>query len=829
MNAEKFKGNIKNNNLNKDVKPIVIFIASSTPEKARDLQLISEAKGYPIIFEDINKLLGAFHHADEVNGTYVGNTKGKLDSVAHHIDWFRAALDENDKNSKDPERIKKYEKIKDYKERIENYLKERGLPEGTQMYIAAEDGGVALPKKVWDKMDLDGVPEEVKQKIGADLKHNGFTGPGSETAPVMSAMLGEYNMMNRIHKAVLSLDNDAGKIPMLQNCALNMMRINTGANDGIIEFEANTQNILHFPSNNSLDKLFKENGGRIGNFLYAKPEKCLDGDENKTIAEMGKDGIVKYSVRAKIVDEVYNKIFSKEIEEGYKPDYQHPHKDMVSNELYRVGAFGAHDNETLFNKICDLKLGKNFVIPKVGGNFSTASSYDILSHIEHTMANNDAFVLFPDMRKHKPYTRNEIENSKLDELKKLYTLSSLIVSKQLHARDSKKAILIMNNDGSWNNAISIHNNLSNIGMTKDFSVCIPSKLESGNDINIQSNSYYDVIGTPKGEKKTTYDQAASAVAELLKQHRRGYNVRKRSKSDFLKGDIEKSPENFGGYTVAVFCSASNENKYLNSSVKNMAYNLSKDGYGIIYGGGDRYTMGAVLDGVLERRQELANKYQEEFLKGNGNVTLSESVARKLAEVKAKEKTYIAGYSTRQILKSETKNGAFSPHLNYARQNRDINYRMADMLDNSNVIVAAPGGAGTVQEWTAALILNHYRPKEEQKPVIFFNPKLNKEQTQVWNVALRAVLGKDDYELLTNESTNKIIQEKREKRSKELGIYVETSGKKVVERISEMKQAHQEKENSKNNGHSNNQCLALPKSNSYVSLVGRTAPNVLPAP
>ncbi len=360
--------------VNNSVKPIVIFVASSTPEKARDLQIVAEYKHLPIIFEDINKLLGAFHHADEINGTYVGNTKGKLDSVIHHISAFRAG--------------NKTAKGQDYKERVENYLKERGLPAGTQMYIAAEDGGFALPQKVWNNIQvdgkIDGVPGDVLKKITPDSKYPEFTGPGSETAPVMSGMLGEYNLMKRVRDAVLSLGSDTGKIPMLQNCAFNMMKINEGAKDDIISVEAHTKNILHFPTDNSLDKLFKDNGGRIGNFLYAKPEKYLDkADEGKTIAEMGKEGIAKYSVRARIVDEIYNKMFSEEIKAGYKPDYQHPHKDKVSGQLFRVGAFGAHDNEALFDKIKALKLGKNFITPKVGGNFSAESSYDILRHIEH--------------------------------------------------------------------------------------------------------------------------------------------------------------------------------------------------------------------------------------------------------------------------------------------------------------------------------------------------------------------------------------------------------------------------------------------------------------
>ena len=757
--------------------PIVIFIASSTPEKARDLQLISEYRHLPIIFEDINKLLGAFHHADEVNGTYVGNTKGKLDSVIHHIAAFRGL---KDKKANEENKKKEESKIQDYKERIENYLKESGLPAGTQMYIAAEDGGFALPQKVWNNIQvggkIDGVPADVIKKIRPDSEHPDFTGPGSETAPVMSGMLGEYNLMKRVRDAVSSPGNNAGetpKIPILQNCAFNMMRINEGATDNIESFEAHTKNILYFPLDDSLDKLFKENGGRIGNFLYAKPEKYFKGDEGKTIAELGKEGIAKYSVRAKIVDQIYNRMFSKEIQAGYEPDYKHPHKG--GEQLFRVGAFGAHDNETLFNKIKDLKLAKNFVIPKVGGNFSAQSSYNILSHIEYTMANNDAFILFPDTPKNKPQTSEGIEDRRLTELKKLYTLSSLIVSKQLHARDARKPVIIMNHDGSWNNTLAIHNNLSNLGMTKDHSICLPKELESGNGINIQSNSYYDVIGTPKDGKKMNYDQTSEVVVELLKQHRKGYNVRKRSKSNFDELDKNNYPEknrpkNFDGYKVAMFCSASSENEHLNKAVKDLSYNLSKDGFGIIYGGGDRYTMGTVLDGVMQHRKEL--------MKGNGHAALSEE--------EAKAKTYIAGYSTRQILKSETSIGAFSPNLNYWQQNENIYQRMANMLDNSDVVVAAPGGAGTVQEWTAALILNNHLPKEKQKPIVFFNPKLNKENVQVWNVALKAVLGEEDYKTLTSENNTA----EKLKRSKELGIYVETTEPDVHTRISKLRIEHE---------------------------------------
>ena len=862
MSEQNITDSTKDEYSDKDGKPIVVFVATSTNEKIFNLKRIAEAKGCPIIFEDSNKLLGAFNHVNEVNGNYKDNANDKLASI--DIQGFRDAANYGDKlngskgddakraaegtlkveykaryknvfkKEASDEEVKKYiDQVINYKKRITNYLKDRGLPEeSTRMFFASEDGGFALPEDIWKQIaekHSDGIPKDVLSKIKPDEKHQGFTGPGSETAPVFSAVLGEYNFMLRVQKAIAELGKNGQEIPVLQNSVMHLEEFTKDSSGERIVFSADKINNLYLPDKGLMEEIFTGNAKKISTYDYSKPT----AEAKESIIERGEGGIINHGVRALLIDQIYDKIFGKK-EDKSQPDYKrpynynHPHIELVNeNHGYRVGAFafGSQDTNVVKTMLGDIKLGEGYAIsiPKSRPINEKTSSYDILNNIEHVVANNDAVLLFPDSSRHNAHSLAS-ENPKLAEIMKIYTLSSLSVNKQLNARDVNKPIPILNHDGSWDNAIAIHNNLSNIGMTKDYGIYQTNEVANKNGINIESNSYFDVIGTPKDGVRHSYEKTVAAATELLKEKRKGYNPRTPSQSPREESGIPPKSERYKDvYKVAMFCSASSENEHLNEAVKDISYNLVKSGSGIVYGGGDRYTMGAVLDGVLQRRQELTNKYHVELINGNGHASLSQNEeTRKVAEIKAKEATYIVGYSTRQILKSETTKAAFSPDLNYAKQNVNIYERMADMLDNSNVIVAAPGGAGTVQEWAAALILNHYRPKAEQKPIVFFNPVLNKDSTptQVWNVALKAVLGKDDYELLTEQTTNKIKLEKRERRSKELGIYVKTTEEDILKCISELKEEH-----NKNKG--DKKKLDFGKSNGYVPFVKeRSAPSVL---
>jgi predicted Rossmann-fold nucleotide-binding protein len=394
------------------------------------------------------------------------------------------------------------------------------------------------------------------------------------------------------------------------------------------------------------------------------------------------------------------------------------------------------------------------------GSSSSQNTYELLSNVEAMMKDSDAAVLLPDASK-KPAGA---EPASLQELMKLYTLFSLEVARQLNSRDMDKPVFIMNHDGSWDNALAIHHDLTNSNMTKEYNISLPAMhANEAGKVRVRSTSYFDVL-EGHDAKPVTFEDTQQVLLKLLGEKRKGYTRRHTNPDEVIEHGLTPDNDSTPDFKVAVFCSASSENDGLNRSVKQLSHDLVADDFGIIYGGGDRYTMGAVLDGVVQYRQELKAKSPE------------------LSDDYLKYKAWIAGYSTKQILKSETKLGKFSGELSYTKRTADIYQRMADMLEHCDAVVAAPGGAGTVQEWAAALILNKLHP-DNAKPIVFYDPPLNREQHQVWSTSLRLLLGEKDYTLLTSDSTP---AEQKLKRSQELGIYIEKSDESVKHRLLELR-------------------------------------------
>lgn len=742
--------------------PIVVFILTSTQEKIRDYQLIAKAKNLPIIFEDIHQILGSVHNADETGKDYEKNAFQKLDE--EKIAAFRAG---------------------EYDKRIVNYLNARGIPLTTQTYLATEDSGLSIEKPVWNKVDKDGIPEKVLNRMADRGKH---TGPGVETAPIISSVFGENNLMKRVHEAAASLGKkDVG---IKQNVTLIVTPISPGSKDKKHIFKAKKIQMLHSPSE---DPARNSESRKISNVDYIRNNKHSE----QSLMELGEKAITEHSFRSVVVDKFYKDFKANGLfKEGkpYAASEQNTavHSNGAAHE-FKVGSFGCLGHETISREMerifKDHKTGETSSMSPLHNivsdrrKASEKSSYQLLSNVENIMSRSDSIILFPDSLSSKKANghgngnghsnghsavKNTEEEKQLKTLEKLFVLYSLEVGKQLNPRDFEKPIIILNHDGSWNDALVIHNNLANMALTKEYSISLPAKFNNRSSVGVQSNSYYDVVGTPKGGEHYTYDATVSAALELLKEKSKNYTPR--ASASFKLEEKGDSPDKVDGFKVAFFCSASNENKYLNGSVKKISHDLAANNYGIVYGGGDRYTMGAVLEGVTSYRKELM-------------------AYDRLNEQEAKAKTYIAGYSTKEILNAETTKGKFSDALNYSKRNDNIYHRMADMLDNSDVIIAAPGGAGTVQEWAAALILNNNRPDKDKKPVVFFNPELNVEKVQVWNVALKAVLGEKDYALLTSKEDS---QEKMDCARKH-GIYVETTEQGLLARIDAIREEHKGKQ------------------------------------
>jgi predicted Rossmann-fold nucleotide-binding protein len=161
----------------------------------------------------------------------------------------------------------------------------------------------------------------------------------------------------------------------------------------------------------------------------------------------------------------------------------------------------------------------------------------------------------------------------------------------------------------------------------------------------------------------------------------------------------------GEPTVAIFCSASCENAPLNQYVSKLSKKLVKEKRAIICGGGDRYTMGAILDGVRDAR---------EIFRGKGKYT----------DIELKAKGHITGISTWPIAAAETDKGTISPDYSFRELAGDIYERMAKMLVPAQTVVVAPGGAGTIQEWMGLNILKEKMPGLfKDKKLVVFDPDL----------------------------------------------------------------------------------------------------------
>lgn len=133
--------------------------------------------------------------------------------------------------------------------------------------------------------------------------------------------------------------------------------------------------------------------------------------------------------------------------------------------------------------------------------------------------------------------------------------------------------------------------------------------------------------------------------------------------------------------VCVFCSASIEDPAYLHDGRTLGRMLAEQGFGCVSGAGNSGVMGAVVEGAVAA----------------GGWT--------------------AGSNVPHIIELEgLPNGLSSFWLR-----PDIYTRMEVMIERSNAFVIFPGGAGTVQELLALLILAHQQhPVMDGKPVIIFN-------------------------------------------------------------------------------------------------------------
>jgi predicted Rossmann-fold nucleotide-binding protein len=308
-------------------------------------------------------------------------------------------------------------------------------------------------------------------------------------------------------------------------------------------------------------------------------------------------------------------------------------------------------------------------------------------------------------------------------------------------------------------------------MMKDFTLGLETVKPEGietDGVKHRRTLYFDLL------EGTDLPELHKAKERLLEHYRENYyhppalttqdNEDLGASQKFKKVVEEGKGE--GIFKVGVFLSASSENLQLNQDTKDFGRWLAGNGYGIVYGGGDRYLMGSLHEGYNEG---------------------------KTPEEHSNHKTFEAGFSTPEIVKSETKHGVLPKDMDVAILNEDIYQRMAQMIAlTDDAIIIRPGGAGTVQELAAVLLMKEvYGMKDDKgeyiipeignKKIIIQNPPLIDKQDPFYDPVLERLFG-DKYQILKEESKPGVARNLSDK----LGIYIAHDDEQIKSLLEDIK-------------------------------------------
>ena len=682
----------------------VVFIGTSTPEKIRDFNIIAEHKRLPLKFFNLNQLVGTLHNTREDGESAEENADKKLRGLKDKIEACR----------KNPQAVKEFCE----KYGIPNYAPER-------VWFGPEDSGITMPQELWENLPkeiFEVLPDEVRELFLAK-----GIGPEVHTAPFFSAALGINNIFGFMEASLKKfVDKNNGFVSLSElrykeKSVLKLQSLLPLEHEGQLGFptlEAKGEVVNNYATSPYVHP--DTVGGREGTFNYVAPRK--KNPAKQTAAELGVTYIAQHSARAAAVDDLVHKI-----NDMVAPEHRLVRAegidryDLVTGiakepEAFHVGIMNVTPNLNVqFEKEPSHITWEKAPIdekPLIGTSAIDEATF-YLSYPERVLSRSDGIVLMPDTipgATGPTHTHRTLEE-------KLYLLESIVVAKQLILRDMHKPIVIINSDHSWDDAIRIHTALARYQMTKDNSLMLSPQLP---DVKVTSNAYFHIINN------NNYEAALSGAQTLMKEASLTYHriVDKSPKTE-IKGESFDQRKGL----VSIFCSASSENAPLNKLVSDIAYKLAEAKNGILCGGGDRYTMGAILDGVRRYRTE-----------------------------NPMESAFIGGISTEPIAASETDDGQISKDYNYRELAENIYVRMAKMLVPPETVIVAPGGAGTIQEWMGYHLLKQKMPDIfAKKKLVIFDPELLPDvsknssiQNQVFNDVLHIIFKSDTWQHYFNE-------------------------------------------------------------------------------
>jgi uncharacterized protein (TIGR00730 family) len=277
---------------------------------------------------------------------------------------------------------------------------------------------------------------------------------------------------------------------------------------------------------------------------------------------------------------------------------------------------------------------------------------------------HDAFVLMPfDAPKD-----HEADQGTLD---RLFTFFSLIVARQLDPRSKDKPLIVYNpREGEqeygngWQPYLDLYDELRGSFMIADDGRLLAQEAGSREELHtmLETSREHWLPNHPDGKVHTAHP-------------------------------VPDQPEDAPQFKVGVFTSATMRNDHLNKEAHEVGTLLAKNGFGVVFGAADDHMMGEVLKGAREEGD--------------------------------KDKVWIGGSSTEDILNVEAREPqAVKDTLNEYFDAHDIYERMEYMFSRSDAYLVLPGGAGTVQELAALLMLkSHDDPIVQDKPIVVLNSRL----------------------------------------------------------------------------------------------------------
>lgn len=305
-----------------------------------------------------------------------------------------------------------------------------------------------------------------------------------------------------------------------------------------------------------------------------------------------------------------------------------------------------------------------------------------------------------------------------------YNFFSALDEKSLESKSLGTSMVVVN-EGGMKKCVDTYAYLVNTGMAKDFDrvpelEASPVPVLNPAYTNVQGVMHkgfglFDLVQSASAEKPATAIRLRNAAEQVIQRRRREYKetcaLGPRIKPQICAPELKR--DNL--FKVAVFTSASNDNKTLLDHVEKIVTAIGKLGKdaGVVYGGGDSHAMG-VVDSVTRR-----------------------------------DGIYLESYSTPTLVTAETEQGSL-PAQGYAEICPDIFDRMAKMIEAADVITVTPGGFGTVQELLAVLVLMDENPQLMQnKTLILHNPALH-NGAPFFDPVIEAFLGAQALKDLTKD-------------------------------------------------------------------------------